>query len=283
MNNDHWLDYLVHLMNELHDDTSIIVNTFGNDPMEGSIAAKERIIKDNSEKLLTAYSQGSVMFEVVMDHFSSLSRSLTQPVHTISPWTTMRSLLESSAIGLWLLDSKIDPDERISRSLKFRCAGLLQLVKFGRATINNDNEIEPSIDRYKEVLGEAEELGFEIVRYDTGKLEHLRHKMPSVTDLISSQLNLEAEYRLFSSIAHAHLWALQTLSFQKADVPGKLMLEKNLSVESIQYIGATLFRISSAPLFEKCKLFGWPYEGLKNKFNSTQTEFLNTINQVMEH
>jgi len=281
MKKDHWLDYLVFRMNELHNDTSIIVNAFGNDPMEGSIVARERINKDNSEKLLTAYSQGSLMFEVVMDHFSSLSRSLTQPVHTISPWTTIRSLLESSAIGLWLLDSKIDPDERITRSLKFRCEGLLQLVKFGRASSDND-EIEPSINRYKEVLGEAEALGLEIVQYDSGKLEHLRHEMPSVTDLISSQLSLEAEYRLFSAIAHAHPWALQVLSFQKANVPGKLMLEKNLSVESIQYIGAFIFRVSSAPILEKCKLFGWPYEGLKNKFAFTQTEFSSTINRVME-
>lgn len=269
-------------MNELHDGTSIIVNAFGNDPAEGSVAAKEMIIKDNSEKLLTAYSQGSIMFEVVMDHFSSLSRSLTQPVHTISPWTTMRSLLETSAIGLWLLDSKIDPDERISRSLRFRCEGLLQQVKFGKATIDDDNEIGPSINRYKKVLGEAEVFGLEVVRYDSGKLEHLRHEMPSVTGLITSQLNLEAEYRLFSAIAHAHLWALQNLSFQKADLPGKLMLEKNLSVESIQYIGAILFRASSSPIIEKCKLFGWSFEGVKKKFDSTQKAFLSTTKRVIE-
>ena len=283
MNNDHWLDYLVSLMNELHDDTGVIVNTFGNDPMEGSIAAKERIIKDNSEKLLTAYSQGSIMFEVVMDHFSSLSRSLTQPIHTVSPWTTMRSILESSAIGLWLLDTKIDPDERISRSLKFRCEGLFQQVKYGKATLDNDNEIEPIINRYKEVLVEAEALGFEIARYDTGKLEHLRHEMPSVTDLISSQLNLEGEYRLFSAIAHAHLWALQALSFKKADIPGKLLLEKNLSIEAIQYVGALVFRASSIPIIEKCKLFGWPHKGLKDRFISAQAEFLRTVNIVMEN
>lgn len=281
MKNDHWLDYLVFVMTELHDDTGIIVNAFGHNPMEGSVAAREKTIKDNSEKLLTAYYQGSLMFEVVMDHFSSLTRSFTQPVHTISPWTTIRSLIESSTIGLWLLDSKIDPDERIARSVKFRCEGLLQQVKFGRAS-GDDVEIEPSINRYEEVLGEAEELGLEIVRYDSGKLEHLRYEMPPITKLINSQLSLEAEYRLFSAITHAHPWALQLLSFQKANVPGKLLLEKNLSVESIQYIGAFIFKVSSAPIIEKCKLFGWPFEGLKNKFDIAQTQFTNTINRVIE-
>ena len=94
------------------------------------------------------------MIHDVMDHYNSLARAITQPVLTISPWTTIRSLMEASAIGIWLLSVSIDINERISRSLKFRCEGLLQQKKFGRV-LGTNSEVKAITHRHQEVLLKA--------------------------------------------------------------------------------------------------------------------------------
>jgi hypothetical protein len=249
--------------------------------MPGSIAFDEIESSDHPEKLSTAFSQGSLMIEVTMDHFSSLTRSISQPVLTISPWTTIRSLMESSAIGLWLMETEIGHRERIIRSLKFRCEGLLQQKKFAR-TAGEDTDYEQVNQRYTEVLFESESFGLELYRDKEGKIKRLRKQIPSNTTLISNYLNLETEYRLFSAIAHAHPWALHALSFKNADIPNRLLLEKDLSIEAIQYIGVLVFSICKAPILQKCRLFGWPDKGFNELFDDTQSNFSDTVKRAIE-
>lgn len=88
--------------------------------------------------------------------------------------------------------------------------------------------------------------------------------MPSVTDIITTMLDKQTDYRLLSAMVHGHSWALQPLSFGKMGetqeifdgVQGKLV-EKNLDFSSIAFLSIEAVTSLSTFILMKFKLFGW--------------------------
>jgi len=227
----------------------------------------------------TAYSQASILIEVAADHLAAFVRAITQPALSISPWTSIRGVLEATAISRWLLDANLQAALRASRSLQFRCEGLSQQVKFARAT-GDDKFLTGAMRRLEEVLQRASMHGLALKQDAQAAPKALLSPMPSITDLIKDYLDEEAAYRLLSAMAHAHPWALQQLAFSAVRDDQPKILEKTHPIGSIAYMGRLAFKASKAPIVDKCVLFGWPSEGISAFFHGALHEFHRIIQDV---
>src|SRR5574341_767357 len=155
-------------VNEFVEQTAPLWNQNERQPLPGSKAAKELAEFSRPESIGTAYSQGIVLIEVAADYVFAVTRTLTEPAETIAPWACVRGVLETSALSMWLLDTGINANERVKRSLAFRYEGLDQQKKFAQST---DGNIDPQIiiSRIDEVEQIALELGFDKVTDKRGK------------------------------------------------------------------------------------------------------------------
>jgi len=252
----HPLIQIINLIDGLHQKTGAIINGFGHDPKSDSIAANELTSLGSPEPLKNAYSQGSLLIEVGADHLSAFLRAVTQPVLTVSAWTSIRGVLEVAAISTWLLDDHLAVKERVARSYAYRCDGLMEQVKFIRS--DNPTDSVKAQKRLEDVLDQAKTIGVQTREDKSGRIVGLSQPMPPVTELVRDQLNAESLFRLLSAIVHAHPWALQQLSFRRIDDRQQILLEKNLDIEMILILATTGLRAFRKPIECKCHLFGWP-------------------------
>jgi hypothetical protein len=197
-------------LSDLRDALVQQVRTHGYDPRPGSPAAPELTSFPKPESLHTAHGQACMLTEVIGDQLTAFVKTITGPVETIAPYTCVRSLLEATALGCWLLDPAIDAQARAARSIAFRYEGLLQQKKWARAAGQDPRKAE---SRLLTVADLAIALGYSAIHDSHGKHCGAGTRMPSVTDLIRDVLDKEPLYRLLSAVAHGHHWASQQLGF----------------------------------------------------------------------
>ena len=204
-----------------------------------------------------------MLIEVSADQLISLFRSLTEPVLTIAPWTSVRANLESSALALWLLDPSISAQDRVQRSFAFRFEGLSQQVKFARA---GGLDTSKDLLRIDDVEKLALSLGFSQVVDQKGKRIGIGQRFPRMTDLVGSVLHEESTYRLCSAFTHAHPWAIQQGSFGQAQDKSTTRsdfslnttyFEKKLHPETIIFLCHKAACAFSKPIWYKAELYGY--------------------------
>lgn len=188
------------------------------DELPTGCQAAQELTKCSTPALLeTAFSQGSMLSSVVRDLFRGLTRSLKEPVLSIAPWSNARGVLESAALGSWLLDPTVGEYKRISRSLALRCDGQHQQMSLSKVT-NPTVNLKKSETRLDKIIKEAAAAGYPEVRVKSGKkkgrLMGVGEQMPRTTELIESVLGKGAIYKIMCSMVHAAPWALQQLGFQ---------------------------------------------------------------------
>lgn len=206
---------IVRTLDDLIENTSHFMNEFGGEPTPNSPAIAELNTFERSQSVMTALSQGVLLAEVAADQLMTLVRSLTEPVQTISPWTCLRAILESSALAVWFLEPGIGPRSRVQRSFAFRFEGLDQQRKWMR--IAHESEVDKVITRIDAMEQIALNLGYERIVDRNGRRIGLGQAMPSVTEIVRDAFDEEATYRLLSAIAHGHHWALTQLGFRLMD------------------------------------------------------------------
>lgn len=269
---------MVQVIIDLHDNTGMFFNESGYVPFPNSQAALELQTYKRPESLNTAYSQGTVLIEVVADQLMAITKTLKQPVQTIAPWTCTRAALEASALATWLLETNINAHTRVQRSFAFRFEGLSQQEKFAHLVGTNE-EIIRIKKRIEQVEADALNLGFSKIHNQKGKIIGIAQHIPSITDIVKQTLHEEEAYRLLSAITHAHNWALQHSSFRSVsgksvslsgdisideDIP---FIEKSLSTLSVSFLCMKAAYIFAKPIWFKCKLFGWDADKLQAMFN----------------
>lgn len=254
----------VKMVQQLHDKTGTFFESHGLDPNSNSPATKELQGFKRPESLLTAFRQGDSLIDVAADHLIAFTKTITEPAQSIAPWTIARSVLETSALSSWLLNTKIDANERVKRSLALRYEGLSQQAMFiqsiGQSTDNVNRRIEEM-----ELI--AEGLGFSKLRNKKGERIGIGQIMPSVTKIIRETLNEEPFYRLYSAMAHSHFWAYSQLSYRKIDEitsqeNNAIMFEKHLSLELAWGLCGSVARYFSQPIRYKCELYGFDLESM---------------------
>src|SRR5215207_2228019 len=106
---------MIDAVNRLFSETGNLFNQYQNEPAPGSIAAQERMNFPTPELVRDVHYRGMLSMEAAADHLVSFADLLAEPSKTLAPWTCVRGLLESSAIGIWFLTPDIDVHERVAR------------------------------------------------------------------------------------------------------------------------------------------------------------------------
>jgi len=240
------------------------------DPGEGSIAFNELQFSSSRENTRTALMQGEMLVEISTDHLTAFAKTLELPVETIAPWTCVRSAIESSALGVWLMAPEIGRKCRILRALLFRHEGLRQQMKFLSQERMSERETKAR-DRIREVESQLRSIADADLgrRLKKSKPEGKSRLMPSVTEIVGNIPGKDQAYRLLSAIAHGHFWALHRQSFgpieseQLRAVSSKgppdrteILHTKRLSAQSVAYLSCELLDSFLAILWNKFKLYG---------------------------
>lgn len=200
-------------LRSLAEEIELAVQEAPDDPRPDSIAAQELATFDAPELLETAYGQGRMLAVAVRDHLEGMLRALTEPVLTITPWTSARSAVESAALSCWFMDPEASARERVARSFAFRYEGVAQQVKLARAAKNQES-IQRATRRMAFIAEQARSLGFKEIVNSKGQTDGAGKRMPSVTDLTAAVLDCGSSYRVMSAMVHQHPWALQQLGFR---------------------------------------------------------------------
>ena len=190
---------MLQAIRDFHDKTAEYLNGCRQEPLPTSQATQELNTFENSESLITAYSQGSILIEVAADQLMAFTRVLVEPVQTIAPWTCVRSVTEACALAVWLLDPNIDARIRVQRSFAFRYEGLTQQVKFANSSGDQDSATRVGM-RIDKVEQDALSLGFKEVKNRRGKRIGIAQEMPSITTIIVLRIILRSRVRLIFSI-----------------------------------------------------------------------------------
>ena len=249
----------VKMVQQLHDQTGLFFEEQGLDPNSNSIAAKELLEFQRPKSLYTAYAQGSSLIDIAADHLIAFTKTITEPAQSFAPWTITRSVLEASALSSWLLDPKIEAHERVKRSLALRYEGLSQQAKFLQSIGQSTETIKKRID---EIELMAEELGFPKLRNKKDERTGIGKVMPNVTEIIRDTLNQEANFRLYSAMAHSHSWAYTQLSYrivheEISKESDTNLFEKYLSLELVWTLCGSVAIYFSQAIRHKCELYGF--------------------------
>jgi hypothetical protein len=271
---------MIAAMNRLIDGSAVIVNKYVNQPLANSIALNEMNSFADRGLVEDAYARASLCFENAADHLMAFSCTLQEPAKTLSPYTCLRSLLESSSLALWLLDVNIDVRERVGRCFGFRYKEFKEQIKFFEADRVNSHEAQIEIDKVNKrmtvVENKAIALGYPQLSKN-GKMTGIVTHMPETVGLVKLILDRESEYRLLSSVAHSYLWATRQVGFkliEATDANGQTIkaVEKHIHPEMI------LFGINLAvPTFARVfwtigKLYGWDMQEVEGLLNQVFDE-----------
>ncbi len=262
---------MIHAISNLHQEMARVLNALGHVILPGSQAEAELNDFQEPERVNDAYIQANLLFEGAADHLIAFTKTITEPATTLAPWTCVRAILESCALAAWLIDPAIDVNVRVQRSFAFRYEGLDQQVKclrsFGKAA-----DADQMNDRINQVERDALVLGYTPILNDKGKRIGIAQQMPSITNIVNSNLNEEATYRLMSAMAHGHMWAYSHLGFKRVDDEGKPVLEKHLEPFLVQYLCIKAANTFAKPVWRKGRLFGWKMQESNAVFASVFTE-----------
>jgi hypothetical protein len=241
------------------------INKYSPQPQFDSIAHAELESFPISKLIEAAFSQGVLLVESVADHLDAFIRITEEPVQAIAPWTLARASMEASALAIWLLQFDIDADLRVRRSLALRYKGLKEQMKYSNSVGNK--ETSSSLQSRLDYLESAsDEIGAPVFRDKKDKTTGIGIRLPNITNLIGSVLNLEVAYRGFSSMAHGHSWALIQEGFRSAQIGSIAAFEKHLKASSLRTLCQLLAYSFSFPTWQLCRLFGWSYTELHEVF-----------------
>jgi hypothetical protein len=218
-------------------------------PDNDSDAARDARTLAYRESTETINGMASMLMESAADHHYALVRVLEAPAMAIAPYTLARAVLESSAHVLWLLEPRLDPFERLARSLSVRFKGLEAQAKLLRAAKDTD-KLLTTLSRCRELAALADSRGLPVSRRKAGDIAFIGMKTPTATDLAKKYLAGEVIWRVLSSVAHGDPATLMRASFRLA-APN--LVEKHLSADA----AATLM-VHSARWFARC---AWAYLG----------------------
>lgn len=256
-------------LKQLRYDISQFLQSAGYSPDANSQASKELADSPKPEFVHAVQCQGAFQNEIAADHLTAFLKTITNPVETIAPWACARSLLETSALASWMLDSTIGMRERVARGFAHRYEGLEQQVKFSESAGLDSNNARKRIDK---VEADAIALGYARVLDRHGKRIGIARRMPSTTDLINDVHHKADTYRLLSAFAHGHHWAIQTVAFKlvpdkKVEPAGdgiKLsVITKAVSLNGTAYLALLAAEVFTRPFWQQCIYYGWDKNALE--------------------
>jgi hypothetical protein len=264
-------------MRFLIDGSAQIINAYNSEPTKDSLAIQERNSFPNDELVKDVHYRGNLSMEAAADHLMVFVDSISEPAKTIAPWTCVRGLLESSALGVWFLDPTIDARTRVGRCFAFRYSGLTEQIKYLQAE-KAYSQINKVKQRIKKVENDAISLGYPQLLNRNGEICGIAQPMPSIIELVGTALNREGAYRLLSGVAHGHHWAVSQLGFRTSEenLDGRVVktFVKYLHPEGVVF--ATNIAVTSfvKVIWYLGKLYGWNRKEIVGLLDKTYDQLL---------
>ncbi len=235
---DQTRDVLVQFLNatvERHEQRS-------SQPEAGSIMSQDIAHFGNDKPFANAMTLADLSFQYTHDHLSLFVRLLTSPVDPLTSCTIVRSLLETAAIGAWVVDPNVDTVTRVSRTYAIRFESIIQQLKVLQCTRGiPQSDIEKTASRVDFLANDAALHGVNVERVK-GKVKLVGTRKLGPTDMIKEVLDAEWIYRLLSAVAHGHHWALREIGFIKLDAAdqtsaGGALFQKRNFTEAVLLVG----------------------------------------------
>jgi hypothetical protein len=234
-----------------------------------SQAEFERTTFPSAEQATTAHCQGSNLIHVAADQLLALTKTLTNPVQTIAPWTCLRTMLESCALAAWLLDPSIDIETRVRRSFAWEFEGLEQELKYVRASGLFDEQIANGLEKVIDDLEEtALKLGYQRIVNAQGRRIGIGQRMPPSTEVVKIVYGNDSPYRVTSAFIHGHFWAMRDVSFraeprasrtpQLDEQEGVVRLINDAHPVNLIMVLELAGMIFARPIWFHSWLYGWP-------------------------
>lgn len=247
-------------------------------PPSGCPLALDLASANRPESIATAVSFGELALEYAADHLSAFARLLSEPIEALACFTCIRSMLEMSAIGAWVLDPAISSHERIARVFAIRFDAIDQQLKFGRCIQVDQQKIVDLEQRLLDVERDASLAGYLPVRNKKGAMIGIGMQMPGATEMIRDVLGDEWLYRLLSAVAHGHHWAVMQLGFEDksqqsppaavGSTPMKTF-HKAVSINSFALFGLHGFLAFGRVLWNASHYLGWDSAAIQSILDDT--------------
>jgi hypothetical protein len=238
-----------------------IYNRCPDEEIAESIAFREQESFPKQLLVKDVYARGGQSMELAADHLMAFADCFVEPAKTVAPWTCVRGLLESCALAAWFLDPAIDARARVGRCFAFRYAGFVQQIKWFQVD-GRQVEIDRTKRRISKVEQDAVSLGYPRLVNERGEITGIAQRMPTITELIKTTLNREADYRLLSAVAHGHHWATHQTSFRVVEVEdseGQVQkrLEKYVHPNFVLFIANIAVTSFSQVIWHLWQVHGW--------------------------
>jgi hypothetical protein len=211
------------------------------------------------------YSQVGLILQSAADHVRALERMLTEPMMTIAPWTIGRSILEATALAMWLLEVPLERHARVARSMTLRLNDLREQLTLAHAVDGLQLNV-PQIERRIEiVVSQAQKLGLIGKTDRKGRVLSFGESIPSGSELAKRAFNAEMMYRLLSAAEHNKSWAIMQLSNRRVD---QNLLEPHLPVEGAIVLLLLSVEWYAHPVWNLFTLNGWDLNSLASILES---------------
>lgn len=268
--------YMVRDFKRFFDLTSVLIDKHNFEPEDNSIISNEMANFTHPHPVTNAYFGGRLSMIIGDENVSAFFKCLEPTPTTFAMMTNVRGALESFSHAVYFFDPAIDARERVARYYSFRYDGLDQQRKISIADKNTIDE-QALISRIAEIESEAHLLGYNPVLDKDGKRIGIAKKWPGKTDLVKFALNQETAYRLLSSAAHGHHWALIQigLDFSNSDKKNGYRLgEKCVKGWTISLATVVLSIAYSRALYSLWKVSGWNMDEIIPLINGIYNKLL---------
>ena len=144
-----------------------------------------------------------VRFIVAVDHARALQKSLLPPRQSIAPWTCARTMLEQCALIHWLLDPKIELEERVKRVMRIRLHDIDNHRMYRDKTNRQMPEGIPKFDPNPNMLALERTIVELAPKLGVEQLGRPLKRLPPMNKLVDQFVaGFTFEYNLLSSVSH---------------------------------------------------------------------------------
>lgn len=208
-------------------------------------------------------------FQIAVDHIDAISRELTPPILTYSPWLSARCVLEQCSLAYWLSDTDIDFEDRLCRILNIRLRSVRDSKTWMRLAKNSagessTEEVKRLNDRIGHMRQVAMESGVSEKCSKKGELLGFGNGLPSWTSLARVAFDAEESYRFLSGTAHGEFWT-SSLSTKVAEGDFEYAgrrLSPSIEAHSALWIGVYVTEWFAKTSWEIFSLAGWDMKAL---------------------
>lgn len=155
--------------------------------------------------------------------------------------------------------------------MALRYKGLKEQLKYSNSVqdIESSSSLRSRLDYLESA---ANEIGAPVFKDKKDRTTGVGVRLPKITNLIGTVLNLDHAYRGFSSLAHGHSWALIQEGFRTAQIDSIKAFEKYLKASSLVTLCQLFAYLFAFPTWQLCRLFGWSYTELHGIFSASFEE-----------